>query len=901
MDRRNRLFLFLLFALAAPAVATVTVSSPQSGASVNSPVHYSATATADGCASGVAAMGIYVNNQLVYQQNGSSLSTDITLANGSYYTFVQEWDKCGGSSGTAVNLTVGPKSTLNGVSVSSPANNSTVNSPVTYTATAGSTTCASGVAAMGIYVNNQLAYKQNGSSLSTDLSLNAGTYSTVVQEWDNCGGASGTRVNISVGAKSTLNGVSVSSPVNNSTVISPVTYTATAGTTSCAQGIASIGVYVDNSLAYVTNGNNLNTQLSIAPGFHRTAVQAWDNCNSANYTEVDINVGSVTIVADPQSIISGGSSTLNVSASGATQVRISGSDGSSYSLPSGGGSQVVSPSATTTYTVQASGGSGSMSAQTTVTVEPASSLNSVNHVIFMLQENRSFDNYFGMLNPYRTANGFNVGADGLTYTVDGIEDKLNKIKNVNDEGQVFTPFKLASSCVDDMTASWLESYGDVNRFDFSTSRQIAMDGFVHTAEAYAKSCAASNGTRCSGAFTETTGQRAMGYYDQTFLNYYYYMASQFALSDRWFSPISGKSIPNRIAAFSGGTTQGLVFDPGNDDGLPQLNITTIFQELDQANVPWKIYYTVTQGSCLSADDCTGGAAAQYPATTFGRFAYSYIYLYENPTGAACRAPAQPSSVVGDASNSFCIDPNHIAPLSQYYSDLTNGKLPSFSFIEAGYGQNDEHIGSGQSILTGQQQVAKVVNAFMASPAWKDSVFFLSYDEAGGAYDHVPPVPGHSNDYTDSTLGSTSLSNVPDISGIAKNPDGFQPCVPSGGTPTLHCDLATQDPGAVSGDVVSVNGFAAQLGFRVPNIVISPFTRKHFVSHIPMDHTAVLKFVENRFIGSSAKLTARDAVQPNLLDFFDFARVPWATPPTPPAPVSTTTLGYDPCTPTRISN
>ena len=83
---------------------------------------------------------------------------------------------------------------------------------------------------------------------------------------------------------------------------------------------------------------------------------------------------------------------------------------------------------------------------------------------------------------------------------------------------------------------------------------------MHTAEGYAKSCAASG--KCGGAYTDLTGERAMGYYDQDFLNYYYYMASQFAVSDRWFSPISSKSTPNRIATFSGGTTQGLVFDRG---------------------------------------------------------------------------------------------------------------------------------------------------------------------------------------------------------------------------------------------------------------------------------------------------------------------------------------------------
>jgi phospholipase C len=186
----------------------------------------------------------------------------------------------------------------------------------------------------------------------------------------------------------------------------------------------------------------------------------------------------------------------------------------------------------------------------------------------------------------------------------------------------------------------------------------------------------------------------------------------------------------------------------------------------------------------------------------------------------------------------------------------------------------------------------VVNAFTASSSWKDSVFFFSYDEGGGPYDHVPPVPGHSNDFTDASLGT-----IPDISTIAVSPDGYNPCVPTTpGTPTLHCDLVSTDPGANSGDAAAVKGFGAQLGFRLPNIIISPFTRKHYVSHTPMDHTAVIRFVEDRFIGNQKYLTNRDAAQPNLLEFFDFTNIPWATPPTPPSPVTAESLGYEPCTP-----
>jgi phospholipase C len=218
-------------------------------------------------------------------------------------------------------------------------------------------------------------------------------------------------------------------------------------------------------------------------------------------------------------------------------------------------------------------------------------------------------------------------------------------------------------------------------------------------------------------------------------------------------------------------------------------------------------------------------------------------------------------------------------LSQYFADLTGNTLPSYAFIEAAFGNGDEHPGFGQPITLGQQQVAKIVNAFMSSPAWKDSVFFLAYDEGGGPFDHVPPVPGHTNDNTDASLAITT-----DIGSIAVNPDQFLPCLANGSN---HCDLKQGEPGTNPNDAAAQQGFAAQLGFRVPNIVISPFTRKHYVSHTPIDHTAIIKFVESRFIGSGAHLTNRDAAQPDLLEFFDFINVPWSTPPSSvPTPAAT---------------
>src|SRR5580704_15902409 len=239
---------------------------------------------------------------------------------------------------------------------------------------------------------------------------------------------------------------------------------------------------------------------------------------AATITVTSAPAPTVTINSTPTSITQGTSSTLTVTASNATQVVISNNVASTtYTLPGAGGTQPVSPASTTTYTATATGAGGTAAANTVITVHPAGSANSVNHVIFMMQENRSFDTYFGMLNPYRKTNGWNVGDDGNTYNVDGIDDKLTNanMANMDDEGATFSLFHTVSSCLDDMTSAWLESYGDVSRYDFSTNRPILMDGFVHTAENFARDGAGAGAGSPEGTFTDFTGQRAMAYYTDT--------------------------------------------------------------------------------------------------------------------------------------------------------------------------------------------------------------------------------------------------------------------------------------------------------------------------------------------------------------------------------------------------
>jgi hypothetical protein len=172
----------------------VFVSSPTANSTVSPTVNYVATARSS-CSAGVASMGVYVDNSLQRVQTGSSLNTTVSMSAGKHNTVVQEWDYCGGSTYTQVPLTV---SSGNGVNVTSPTNNSTVSSPVNYVATATSGTCPQGVASMGIYVNNNLVYVVNGSSLNHTITLGSGAQHTVVQEWDYCGGSTYTPINVTV-------------------------------------------------------------------------------------------------------------------------------------------------------------------------------------------------------------------------------------------------------------------------------------------------------------------------------------------------------------------------------------------------------------------------------------------------------------------------------------------------------------------------------------------------------------------------------------------------------------------------------------------------------------------------------------------------------------------------------
>jgi phospholipase C len=196
-------------------------------------------------------------------------------------------------------------------------------------------------------------------------------------------------------------------------------------------------------------------------------------------------------------------------------------------------------------------------------------------------------------------------------------------------------------------------------------------------------------------------------------------------------------------------------------------------------------------------------------------------------------------------------PNNIVPVSQFLADVANAALPSVAFIDPGFSSGlDEHPGlddgsPGGSVQAGSHYVSTLVNGLMQSPSWQDSVFILTWDEFGGFYDHVPPQ-------------------------TAVSPDGIKP------NDLMPGDICTKGTGPTCDFVYT--------GYRVPMIVISPFSKKNYVSHTVTDYTAWLKLVETRF--NVPSLTKRDAAQIDMTEFFDFPNTPWSTPPTPPTQPTT---------------
>lgn len=355
----------------------------------------------------------------------------------------------------------------------------------------------------------------------------------------------------------------------------------------------------------------------------------------------------------------------------------------------------------------------------------------IEHVIFVMQENRSFDHYLSELGDGEGEGEVHTAKPGVSV--------------VDDDGTVYPRVRAPALCTADPPHSWSAIHRSWNHG--------AMDGFART----------------------THDGRSMVYYGESELPFFYSLARTFALSDMHFASLLGPTFPNRMyfmAATSFGLTSNVFPPPFKPDGTPYPNL---LRELSAHSVDWRVYADSISEIAIFTD-------------TYG----------ENES--------------------------RFTDLGGFYTAAAAGTLPAMSYVEANFvsggSRTDEHPPS--DIQLGEGFLSNVVQAVLHSPNWRSTALFISYDENGGFYDHVPPP-------------------------VACAPDALLP--------------PSED--------------FAHFGMRVPLIVVSPFAKRHYVSHTIGDHTSLVRFAEARF--DLPAMTARDANADPLFDLFDWDHPDYSIP------------------------
>jgi phospholipase C len=279
-------------------------------------------------------------------------------------------------------------------------------------------------------------------------------------------------------------------------------------------------------------------------------------------------------------------------------------------------------------------------------------------------------------------------------------------------------------------------------------------------------------------FVTASGPSAMWFWDKSDLPFTYSLARHFPIGQRHFSSVLAPTYPNRRFFFAG-TASGTIST--NAAGLrPTAANGTIFDRLDAHGIDWRVYFQAIASPLILPN-------------------------FRNNHSQVARTKT----------------------FDHFFADTAAGKLPQFVLLDPNYSTTSEE--DPQDIQVGEQFIAQVVHALIHARTWKHTALFITYDEHGGYYDHVPPPR-------------------------AIKPDSIPPML--SGT--------------------NVPGDYDRYGFRVPLIVVSPWARHDYVSSRTQDHTSITAFIERKW--NLPAMTFRDANAQQMTDYFDFTRAAFRKPP-----------------------
>jgi len=477
-------------------------------------------------------------------------------------------------------------------------------------------------------------------------------------------------------------------------------------------------------------------------------------------------------------------------------------------------------------------------------------INDVEHVVILMQENRPFDHHFGTLrgvrgfaDPRAVKINFPLQSGELVKAsvflqpagANSIAAGFSVPANFGTLGgpangvPVVPPFRV------DPTKFGLTSFG--NAYFPGTDH-----GWSGTHDAW------NFGQYDRWAIDK--GPVAMAYFTRVDIPYHYALADAFTVLDSYHCSIMGPTNPNRCYLWTGsignvdylgaGGTDGFGSGPITGNGLSPLGHylawETFPEVLDKAGVTWKVYQDLA-GATFAPDFGDGGAAGNFDGNfTDNSLLYFAQYAASSPgsslfdngcTGTSLVSTQPAANAPASAWKAWAL-----SQFDQFKADAQNGTLPQVSWIVAPAGYT-EH--SDWPVDYGAWYISQVLNILVSNPdVFSKTVLIINYDEADGSFDHiVPPTP----------------------------PQTF-PATPEIGASTVdfHNEIVT----------TTVPNGPIGLGQRVPALVISPWTKGGFVNSQVFDHTSTIQFIEKRFGVFEGNISPwRRAVCGDLTSVFNF--------------------------------
>ena len=436
------------------------------------------------------------------------------------------------------------------------------------------------------------------------------------------------------------------------------------------------------------------------------------------------------------------------------------------------------------------------------------SLQDVEHIVVLTQENRSFDHYFGTLEGVR---GF-----GDPFPVP-VMDRQNLFSRKS----VFVQRAVGGAPVPGRPG-WPQGRA-IAPFRLNTVQDFPVMRVAGTPHAWLDAQLAWDQGRMNDWCT-VKQNHAMGYYTDADIPFQFALARAFTICDHYHCATQSGTNTNRLFLFSGhndpaGVAGGPSTDNSRDDFNPDMSTdytwTTYPERLEAAGIRWQVYQNM-------ADNFTDNALAGFRPfrnAWYRRGAYSPALRERGVT---------------------------TRDLDLLKADVLANRLPQVSWIVA-TAEGSEHPGPS-SPASGAGYIARVLDALTANPdGWSKTVLIINFDENDGFFDHMPPpaVPAYTSDTGNPAQAQLAGASTVDTTGE------YHHVLNGADARTQHRPYG--------------------LGPRVPMYVISPWTRGGWVNSQVFDHTSVLRFIEARF-GVREPLVSpwRRAVSGNLLSCFDFA-------------------------------